>query len=229
MLVVRLLIPLPKHCPNSRKPDNLFGALRTETVQVRILKATTYTLFLVTLGAASVNAQAPSPAQTEARSPLSEIAHDVSTWFTRTTGTDTRRHREGSLPAPSLKPLPRPRPTDLTSVPVAPSTNPSKPTTAPVSSNKQPSELTTETVPPNKELPELTTATVPPNKEPPELTTQTVPPNKEPPELTSQTVPPNKEPSELTTETVPPNKEPSELTAAPVAPKKKPAPVLIND
>jgi hypothetical protein len=162
--VFRLLIPVPEPCPNSRKPGNLFGALRTETVQVRVLKTTTYSLFLVTLGAASVNAQ-PSPARTEAPSPLSEIAHDISTWFTRTTGTDTRRHREGSLPAPSLRPLPRPRPTGLTSVPVPP--------------NKEPSELTTATAPPNKEPSELSPA--PPNNEPSELTAAPVAPKKKAP------------------------------------------------
>jgi hypothetical protein len=170
-------------------------------VQVRILKAATLSLFLVTLGAASVNAQAPAPARTEARSPLSEIAHNVSTWFSRRTGTDGKQ--QGSLPARLLTPLPRPRPTELTSVPVAPTTEPLKPTAAPVPSNDEPSELTT----------------------------ATVPLNKEPSELTTSPVPSNDEPSELTTATVPPNKEPSELTAAPVAPKKKaPAPpVLIND
>jgi hypothetical protein len=136
-------------------------------VQVRVLKATTYSPFLVTLGAASVNAQAPSPARAEPRSPLSAIAHDVSTWFTRVTGTDTRRHREGSLPAPSLTPLPRPRPTDLTSVPVAPNTKLSKPMAAPVPSNQEPSELTTATVPPNKEPSELTAAPVAPKKKAP--------------------------------------------------------------
>ena len=81
-------------------------------MQVRI-KAATLSLFLVTLGATSVNAQAPSPARTEARSPLSEIAHNVSTWFSRRTGTDGKQR--GSLPARLLTPLPRPRPTELAS------------------------------------------------------------------------------------------------------------------
>jgi hypothetical protein len=167
---------------------------------VRILKAATLSLYLVTLGAASVNAQAPSPARTEARSPLSEIAHNVSTWFSRRTGTDGKQ--QGSLPARLLTPLPRPRPTELTSVPVAPNTDSLKPTAAPVPSNDEPSKPTAASVPPNDEPSELTTATVP-------------------------TI---KEPSELTAATVPTIKEPSELTAAPAAPKKKaPAPVLIND
>jgi hypothetical protein len=169
-------------------------------VQVRMLKAALLSLFLVTLGAASVNAQAPSPVRPEARSPLSEIAHNVSTWFSRRTGTD--RKQQGSLPARLLTPLPRPRPTELTSVPVAPNTEPLKPTAAPVPSNDEPAKPTAASVPPNDESSELTTATVPPNTEP----------------------------SELATSPVTPNEEPSELTAAPVAPKKKaPAPVLIND
>jgi hypothetical protein len=181
---------------------------------VRILKAATLSLFLVTLGAASVNAQAQSPARTEARSPLSEIAHNVSTWFSRRTGTDGKQ--QGSLPARLLTPLPRPRPTELTSVPVAPNTDSLKPTAAPVPSNDEPSKPTA--------------ASVPPNDEPSELTTATVPTIKEPSELTAATVPTIKEPSELTAATVPTIKEPSELTAAPAAPKKKaPAPVLIND
>jgi hypothetical protein len=171
-----------------------------ETAQVRLLTAVIFSLFLATLGAASVKAQPPSPARTETRSPLAEVAHDISNWFSRVTGTDSNRRRESALPAPLLRPLPRPRPTDLTSVPLAPNTEPLKPTTAPVPSNKEP---------------ELSAATVPPDKEPSKLTTSPIPSNKEP---------------ELTTATISPNKEPSELTAAPVAPKKKaPAPVLIYD
>ena len=72
-------------------------------MQVRILKTVALSLFLVTLGVASVNAQAPSPARTEARSPLSEIAHNVSTWFSRRTGTDGKQ--QGSLPARLLTPF----------------------------------------------------------------------------------------------------------------------------
>jgi hypothetical protein len=143
-------------------------------VQVRILKAVTLSLFLVTLEVASVNAQAPSPARTEARSPLSE-------WFSRVTGTDGNRHQQGSLPARLVTPLPRPRPTELTSVPVAPNTEPLKPTAAPVPSNDEPSELTTATVPPVKEPSELTTSSVPPNREPSELTAAPVAPKKKAP------------------------------------------------
>jgi len=174
---------------------------------VRVLKATKYFLVLVTLAAASVDAQAQSP-----RSPLSGIAHDVSTWFTGVTGTDDSRRREGSL-TPLLIPLPRPRPTELTSIPVAPNAEPSKPAAAPVPANQEPAELTTSSAP---------------NKEPSELTTPSVPPNEEPSETSPTT--PNKEPSQLTTSPIALDKEWSEFTAAPVAPKKKaPAPVLIND
>ena len=179
-------------------------------MQLRVLKATKYFLVLVTLAAASVDAQAQSP-----RSPLSGIAHGVSTWFTGVTGTDGSRRREGSLRAPLLIPLPRPRPTELTSIPVAPNAEPSKPAAAPVPANQEPAELTTSSAP---------------NKEPSELTTPSVPPNEEPSELTTSPTTPNKEQSELTTSPIAPDKEWSEFTAAPVAPKKKaPAPVLIND
>ena len=143
-------------------------------MQVRILKAATFSVFLVTLGAASVNAQAPSPARTEARSPLSE-------WFCRVTGTDGNRQQQGSLPARLLTPLPRPRPTELTSVPVAPNTEPLKPTAAPVPSNDEPSKPTAASVPPNDEPSELTTATVPPIKEQSELTAAPVAPKKKAP------------------------------------------------
>jgi hypothetical protein len=174
-------------------------------VQAWALKAATFSVFLVTVGAASGNAQGPPPARTEARSPLSEI----SSWFSRVTGTDVSQQQKSSPPAKLLTPLPRPRPTELTSVPVAPDTEPLKPMAVPV--------------PSNQESPELTTATVPSRQEPSELTTLSAPPNKEPPELTTSTIQPNNEPSELTTLPVPP-------TAVPVVPKKKPTPpVLIND
>jgi hypothetical protein len=148
-------------------------------VQVRILKAATLSLFLVTVGAASVNAQAPSPARTEARSPLSEIAHNVSTWFSRGTGTDGKQ--QGSLPPRLLTPLPRPRPTELASVPVAPTTEPLKPTAAPVPSNDEPAKSTAAPVPSNDDSSELTTATVPPIKEPSELSATPVAPKKKAP------------------------------------------------
>ena len=103
-------------------------------MQVRALIVIMLCLFLLTLGTTSGRAQASSPPGTEARSPLSEIAVGISKWFTRVTGTEPKRHREGSPP-----PLPRPRPTDLTSVPVAP--KPSELTTATVAPNNKPSEL----------------------------------------------------------------------------------------
>jgi len=122
-----------------------FGSFTKKVVRVTRLKTVAIAIFFLTLGPASVYAQAPSQAPTEGRSPLSEIAHDVSNWFTRVIGTDGSRHREGSLPARSVTPLPRPRPTKLTSVPVAPNT--SKPVAESVPLNNEPSELTTSSVP----------------------------------------------------------------------------------
>lgn len=148
---------------------------------MRVLKAATYSLFLVTLGPASVNAQAPSSTRIEARSPLSEIAHEISNWFTRASGTDGSRQQRGSLPARLLTPLPRPRPTELTSVPVTPNPEPLKPTAAPVPSNNESSELTTGSVPPIREQSEPTAAPVSANDGSSELTaTPNVPKKKAP-------------------------------------------------
>jgi len=156
-----------------------FGGFTKKVVRVTRLKTVAIAIFFLTLGPASVYAQAPSQAPTEGRSPLSEIAHDVSNWFTRVIGTDGSRHREGSLPARSVTPLPRPRPTKLTSVPVAPNT--SKPVAESVPLNNEPSELTTSSVPTNKESLEPTTSPVPPNKEPSEHTAAPVAPKKKAP------------------------------------------------
>lgn len=133
-------------------------------MQVRALKAIMLSLSLLTLGTASGGAQAPSPPRAEARSPLSEIAAGISKWFTRVTGTEPKRNREGSFP-----PLPRPRP-DFTSAPVAPNMRPSKSAAATSPSNGQPpkpSELTTATVAPNNKPSVLTAAPASSKKKPP--------------------------------------------------------------
>jgi hypothetical protein len=150
-------------------------------MQAPILTAVTYSLLLIILGTVSVDAQAPSPVRTEARSPLSEIARDISNWFIRATGTDDSRHREGPLPARLATPLPRPRPSDLTSVSVAPITGLSKPRAAPVPSNNESSQLTTSSVSTSKAPSELTTSPVQPNKESSEFTAEPVAPKKEAP------------------------------------------------
>lgn len=134
-------------------------------MQVRALKAIMLSLSLLTLGTASGGAQAPSPPRAEARSPLSEIAAGISKWFTRVTGTEPKRNREGSFP-----PLPRPRPADFTSAPVAPNMRPSKSAAATSPSNGQPpkpSELTTATVAPNNKPSVLTAAPASSKKKPP--------------------------------------------------------------
>jgi hypothetical protein len=126
-----------------------FGGFTGKVVRITQLNALAIALFFLALAVASVNAQAPSQVQTGGRSPLAEIAHDFSNWFTRVTGTDGNRHRERSLPLP----LPRPRPPELTSAPVPSNKEPSELTAAPVSSNKEPSELTAAPASPKKKAP----------------------------------------------------------------------------
>jgi hypothetical protein len=113
-----------------------FGVLRGNIVQVTVLKAATFSLFFLPLTAASVHAQAPPSARPEARSPLSEIAHDVSTWLSHVTGTGGADHRR----AASSAPLPRARPTEL----AAP---------APVVLNKESAELAHAPITPKKKAP----------------------------------------------------------------------------
>jgi hypothetical protein len=90
-------------------------------VQVTVLKAATFSLFFLPLTAASVHAQAPPSARPEARSPLSEIAHDVSTWLSHITGHITGTGGADHHRAASSTPLPRSRPTELAApAPVVP-------------------------------------------------------------------------------------------------------------
>ena len=84
---------------------------------IRVTGAATSSL-LVLLFAASVHAQAPSSARSEVQSPLSEMAHGVSTWLNRVTGATTNRQRTASSP-----PLPRPRPPELAPAPPAPASD----------------------------------------------------------------------------------------------------------
>jgi hypothetical protein len=102
-------------------------------VQANTLKATTLFLCLV-LTAPPVQAQG-SPPRPEARSPLSEIAHDVSTWLGRLTGTGPGKNR--SAPPP---PLPRPRPIQPPAT-MASQTEPAQLAPTPVLPNKEPEAL----------------------------------------------------------------------------------------
>lgn len=78
-------------------------------MQVTVLKPATLSVFLMALVAGSVHAHTPPSARPEARSsPLSEIAHDFSTWWSRVTGTGANHRRATSSP-----PLPRPRPAEV--------------------------------------------------------------------------------------------------------------------
>jgi hypothetical protein len=85
-------------------------AQQEKIVQVGVFKASTFCLLvLLLLTPLPIRAQVPlSPP--EARSPLSEIAHDISTWFRHVTGTGPKHGATSSLS------LPRPRPAGLLSV-----------------------------------------------------------------------------------------------------------------
>jgi hypothetical protein len=101
-------------------------------VQVGAVKASTFSLLLLLLTPLPIRAQVPlSPP--EARLPLSEIAHGISTWFSHITGTDPKHG------ATSLIPLPRPRPAGLLSA--VPSEKQPAPVATPIVSNKDSVEL----------------------------------------------------------------------------------------
>ncbi len=61
----------------------------------------------------AVHAQAPQTAPAEKPSPLSAIAHDLTNWLSRVTGSRADHH-----PAASVPPLPRPRPPQPVSAPI---------------------------------------------------------------------------------------------------------------
>jgi hypothetical protein len=100
-------------------------------VQANTLKAITLWFLCLVLTAPPVQAQG-SPSRPEARSPLSEIAHDVSTWLGRLTGTAPGKNR--SAPPP---PLPRPRPIQPPAA-MASQPEPAQSAPTPVLSNKEP-------------------------------------------------------------------------------------------
>jgi hypothetical protein len=81
-------------------------------VRAKLIGATLVLSFLL-LAAAAVRAQAPQSAPTESRSPLSELAHDFTTWLNRVTDNSANHHR--TAPSP---PLPRPRPAEATPTPI---------------------------------------------------------------------------------------------------------------
>jgi len=88
---------------------------RTRTVvRSRLRGAAALSLSFLLVAAASVHAQAPQAASPDRRSPLSEVAHNFTSWLNRVTGSSAPHHR-----ATSLLPLPRPRPADHLSPPVA--------------------------------------------------------------------------------------------------------------
>jgi len=113
-----------------------------------LIAIATLAVSFVLSAAGPVHAQQPQSALPEQRSPFSEIAHDLTTWLTRVTGTGSHHHP----PASSL-PLPRPRP-DLMAT-TAPS-NKKQTAAAPTSlaSEKQWSEVVTTSAPaPKKKSP----------------------------------------------------------------------------
>lgn len=99
-------------------------AARGNIVQKTVLKRATLSVFLMVLVAGTVHPQTPPSARTETEthsSPLSEIAHDFSTWLSRVTGTGANHHRATASP-----PLPRPRPADLARASVVPNQDPAE-------------------------------------------------------------------------------------------------------
>jgi hypothetical protein len=77
-------------------------------VRAKAIGAATLALSFLLLTAGAVRSQAPQPAPGESRSPLSEIAHDFTTWLNHVTGSSSSHHRGAS----SSPPLPRPRPAE---------------------------------------------------------------------------------------------------------------------
>src|SRR6516164_9810372 len=86
----------------------------------KVARTASFSLFFLLSGFALVRAQVPPPEPTEPPSRLSMFAHDVSSWVDHintdadhvSTGAD--HHRVTRSP-----PLPRPRPAELASAPVA--------------------------------------------------------------------------------------------------------------
>jgi hypothetical protein len=96
------------------EPHALSARCGTGTVvRAKATGAATLALPFLLLTVGTVHSQAPQPAPSETRSPLSEIAHDFTTWLNHVTGSSSNHHRVASPP-----PLPRPRPAEAATTPV---------------------------------------------------------------------------------------------------------------
>jgi hypothetical protein len=92
-------------------------------VRTKVIGATLALSFLLFAGAAP--AQAPQSAPAEKRSPLSQIARDLTTWLDHVAGSGAHHARVASSP-----PLPRPRPAEPAPMPVVSNGLPSEATPA---------------------------------------------------------------------------------------------------
>src|SRR6516164_1508439 len=95
-------------------------------VRAKAIGAATLALSFLLLTAGAVRSQAPQPAPGETRSPLSEVAHDFTTWLSHVTGTSPNHNHVASSPPP----LPRPRPAEPAPAPAG--ITPKKKIVAPV-------------------------------------------------------------------------------------------------
>jgi hypothetical protein len=82
-------------------------------VRAKATGAATLALSFLLLTAGTARSQGPQPAPGETRSPLSELAHDLTNWLSRATPSSTNHRRVESSP-----PLPRPRPVAAAPTPV---------------------------------------------------------------------------------------------------------------
>jgi hypothetical protein len=94
-------------------------------VRTRLTGVATLSVLFLLSAAASI-AQTPQAAPPQSRSPLSEIAHDFTSWLSRVTASPAHHHR-----ATSSLPLPRPRPVEQPATPLASNKGPSELTAAP--------------------------------------------------------------------------------------------------
>jgi hypothetical protein len=101
-------------------------------VRVKAIGAATLALSFLPLTAAAVHAQAPQSAPAERGSPLSEIAHDLTTWLGHVTGSSPNHHRVTSSP-----PLPRPRPAEPAHTPAVSNGGPSEAASAAILPKKK--------------------------------------------------------------------------------------------
>ena len=102
-------------------------------MKLRILRTTSFSLFFLLSGFALVHAQAPPPEPSEAPSRLSMFVHDFTNWLDHVGDTGANHSRVVS----HSPPLPRPRPAELASAPVASSQELSEFELAPVASKKK--------------------------------------------------------------------------------------------